>query len=74
MNTPLNRPMYLFLIGLAILSALGFQGCRTLFNNYAVEVAQVTGQQMGVILGLREVSGFLALLVISSCSSCSTTP
>jgi hypothetical protein len=56
--------MYLFLIGLAILSALGFQGWRTLFNNYAVEIAQVTGQQMGVIQGLREVPGFLALLVI----------
>ena len=35
--------MYLFLIALAVLSALGFQGWRTLFNNYAVEVAQVTG-------------------------------
>jgi hypothetical protein len=56
--------MYLFLIGLAVMSALGFQGWRTLFNNYAVEVAQVTGQQMGVIQGLREVPGFLALLVI----------
>jgi hypothetical protein len=64
MNTPQNRPMYLFLIGLAVLSALGFQGWRTLFNNYAVEIAQVTGQQMGVIQGLREVPGFLALLVI----------
>jgi len=64
MNSPQNRPMYLFLIGLAILSALGFQGWRTLFNNYAVEIAQVTGQQMGVIQGLREVPGFLALLVI----------
>ena len=64
MNTPQNRPMYLFLIGLAVLSALGFQGWRTLFNNYAVEVAQVTGQQMGVIQGLRELPGFLALLVI----------
>ena len=64
MNTPQNRPMYLFLIGLAVLSALGFQGWRTLFNNYAVEIAQVTGQQMGVIQGLRELPGFLALLVI----------
>jgi bacteriorhodopsin len=64
MNTPQNRPMYLFLIGLALLSARGFQGWRTLFNNYAVETVQITGQQMGVIQGLREVPGFLALLVI----------
>ncbi|ACU91015.1 MFS transporter [Desulfomicrobium baculatum] len=64
MNSPQNRPMYLFLIALAVLSALGFQGWRTLFNNYAVEVAQVTGQQMGMIQGLREVPGFLALLVV----------
>lgn len=64
MNKPDNRPMYLFLIGLTLLSAFGFQGWRTLFNNYAVEVAQVTGQQMGVIQGLRELPGFLALLVI----------
>lgn len=64
MNSPQNRPMYLFLIGLAVLSAMGFQGWRTLFNNYAVEVAQITGQQMGMIQGLREVPGFLALLVV----------
>jgi len=64
MNTQQNRPMYLFLIGLAILGALGLQGWRTLFNNYAVETVQITGQQMGVIQGLRELPGFLSLLVI----------
>jgi Major Facilitator Superfamily len=58
------RRMYLFLMVLTMLSAAGFQGWNTLINNFAVEVAHIDGQQMGLVQSLREIPGFLSLLVI----------
>jgi hypothetical protein len=49
---------------LTILSASGLQGWRTLINNFAVETVQMNGQQMGVVQSIREIPGFLSLLVI----------
>lgn len=59
-----NKRMFYFLVALGAAAALGFQGWRTLYNNFAVEVVGVTGAQNGVIQGLREVPGFLAFVVI----------
>lgn len=53
-----------FLILLGVSSFLGFQVWRGVFNNFAVERAGVDAGQMGMIQGLREVPGFLALLVV----------
>lgn len=61
---PATRKTYAFLVVLALASAFGFQGWRTLFNNFAVEVGQVSGLEMGFIQSMREVPGFLALLVV----------
>jgi hypothetical protein len=58
------RRMQLFLIVLTVASWVGFQGWRTLFNNFAVEVGGLTGFEMGAVQSVREVPGFLALLVI----------
>jgi predicted MFS family arabinose efflux permease len=59
-----SRRMYFFLMFLTMLSAAGFQGWSTLINNFAVEMAHIDGQQMGLVQSLREVPGFLSLLVI----------
>jgi len=59
-----QRRMYLFLLVLTITTAAGFQGWRTLFNNFSVEVVGINGQQMGILQSIREIPGFLALLVI----------
>ena len=59
-----GRRMYLFLFLLTIAVAIGFQGWRTLYNNFAVEVAGLDGFQNGILQSLREIPGFLALLVI----------
>ena len=56
--------MYRFLIVLTIASTIGLQGWRTLFNNFAVEVAGLNGAQVGLIQSVREIPGFLALLAI----------
>ncbi len=59
-----REPMYRFLIVLTIASTIGLQGWRTLFNNFAVEVAGLNGAQVGLIQSVREIPGFLALLAI----------
>ena len=59
-----RMPMYRFLLLLTIASAVGLQGWRTLFNNFAVEQAGVDGFWIGLIQSVREAPGFLSLLVI----------
>jgi MFS family permease len=49
---------------LTISSMVGLQGWRTLFNNFAVEVAHLEGHHIGVIQSVREIPGFLALLAV----------
>jgi len=60
-----NKPIYKFLLLLTIASAVGLQGWRTIFNNFAVEqVSGFNGFWVGVIQSVREIPGFLALLVV----------
>ena len=56
--------MYRFLIVLTISSTIGLQAWRTLFNNFAVEIAGLEGVHIGVIQSVREIPGFLALLAV----------
>jgi len=59
-----STKMYIFLMILTIAAFSGLQGWRTIFNNFAVETANLNGFNIGVIQSVREVPGFLALLVI----------
>jgi hypothetical protein len=59
-----NNPMYLYLVVLTIASTVGLQAWTTLFNNFAVEVARMDGDAIGLIQSIREIPGFLALLAI----------
>ncbi|MFH2048670.1 MAG: MFS transporter [bacterium] len=59
-----SLPMYRFLMVLTICSALGLQGWRTLFDNFAVNVVGLDGSNIGVIQSFREIPGFLSLLVV----------
>ncbi|HCW94208.1 MAG TPA: MFS transporter, partial [Flexistipes sinusarabici] len=58
-----STKMYIFLMILTIAAFSGLQGWRTIFNNFAVETAHLNGFNIGVIQSVREVPGFLALLV-----------
>ncbi|MBN2809367.1 MAG: MFS transporter [Deltaproteobacteria bacterium] len=62
-NITIN-PMYRYLIILTIASTVGLQAWRTLFNNFAVEIAGLDGAQVGIIQSVREIPGFLALLTV----------
>lgn len=59
-----KNPMYGYLLILIIAMAVGFQGWRTMFNNFAVDIVGINGFQVGSIQSVREIPGFLSLLVI----------
>ena len=56
--------MYRYLILLVIAGTLGLQGWRTLFNNFAVDQVGISGLQVGGIQSVREIPGFLSLLIV----------
>ncbi len=56
--------MYRYLLLLSITMIAGLQAWRTIFNNYAVDEIGISGLQIGVIQSVREIPGFLALLVV----------
>lgn len=64
LNTIKSNPMYRYLLLLAIAAAVGLQGWRTMFNNFAVEEVNASGFHVGAIQSIREIPGFLSLLVV----------
>jgi hypothetical protein len=56
--------MYRFLMVLTIASTMGLQAWRTLFDNFAVRVVGLNGDNVGIIQSVREIPGFLALLAV----------
>lgn len=56
--------MYRYLILLTASSMLGLQAWQTMFNNFAVDVASLDGNHVGMIQTVREIPGLLALLAI----------
>ncbi len=63
-KTLLREPMYRFLMLLTIASSVGLQSWRTLFDNFSVHVVGLDGSHIGMIQSIREIPGFLALLVV----------
>ncbi|MBP1752483.1 MAG: rane protein [Geobacteraceae bacterium] len=59
-----QKPMLRFLAAMTASSMIGLQGYTILFNNYAVEVVGLDGQAVGIIQSVRELPGFLSLLVV----------
>ena len=59
-----NGAMYRFLMLLTIASGVGLQSWRTLFNNFAVDIVGMNGDQIGIIQSVREIPGFMVFLVV----------
>ena len=59
-----QKEVYRYLIISWIFVAIGFQGWRTLFNNFGVDTVGITGLEVGAIQSIREIPGFLSFLVI----------
>lgn len=56
--------MYRYLMALTVASTVGLQSWRTLFDNFAVNVAGLEGHHIGVIQSVREIPGFLTFLAV----------
>ena len=59
-----KNPMYIYLMLLVIASTAGLHVWRTLFDNFAVNVIHLDGGHVGVLQSVRELPGFLSLLVV----------
>ncbi len=59
-----KEKIFIFLLILTVSSTVGLQVWRTLYNNFAVEVAGLNGFENGIVQSIREIPGFLALLVV----------
>lgn len=59
-----RNPMYLYLMVLTIGSTIGLQSWRTLFDNFCVQVVNLSGSHIGLLQSVREIPGFLSLLVV----------
>lgn len=59
-----RNPMFIYLVVLTISSTVGLQTWTTLFNNFAVDIANLGGNHVGMVQSVREIPGFLALLAI----------
>ncbi|MCD8553327.1 MFS transporter [Seleniivibrio sp.] len=56
--------MFIFLLLLNLAVYISFQSWSTIFNNFAVEKASLDGFYMGLTQSIREIPGFLSLLVV----------
>jgi hypothetical protein len=56
--------MYIYLMVLTICSTMGLQAWRTLFDNFAVNVINLSGHHIGALQSIREIPGFLSLFVV----------
>jgi len=59
-----RNPMFWYLVVLTMSSTVGLQTWTILFNNFAVDVAGLRGNHVGMIQSIREIPGFLALLAV----------
>jgi hypothetical protein len=60
----IHNPMYIYLMVLTITVSGGLHVWQTLFDNFSVKVVHLDGHHVGVIQSVREIPGFLALLVV----------
>ncbi len=56
--------MYFYLMVLTICSASGLQVWQVLFDNFSVHIIGLDGYHIGIIQSIREIPGFLCLLVV----------
>ncbi len=59
-----KNPMFRYLLVLTISSTVGLHVWRTLLDNFAVNIVNLDGSHIGFLQSVRELPGFLALLVV----------
>lgn len=64
MTKPRNNQMFRYLLILTVSSTVGLHVWRTLLDNFAVNMIGLNGSHIGFLQSIRELPGFLALLVV----------
>ncbi|WP_163336909.1 MFS transporter [Desulfopila sp. IMCC35008] len=64
MTSITKKPMYIYLLVLTICATGGLHLWRTLFDNFSVHILGLDGHHVGMIQSVREIPGFLSLLVV----------
>ena len=59
-----KKPIFLYLLVLTIAATAGLHIWRVLFDNFSVNVVLLEGEHIGALQSVREIPGFLALLVV----------
>ncbi len=60
----IKKTPFQLLMLMAIVMPLAFSSWMTLLNNFSIEVAQFTGQEIGLLQSIREIPGFLAFTAV----------
>jgi MFS family permease len=58
-----KKPEYLLIL-LSVAATLAFSVWLALLNNFAIETAEFTGREIGILQSLREIPGFLAFTTV----------
>jgi predicted MFS family arabinose efflux permease len=59
-----KKPIFLYLLVLTIAATAGLHIWRVLFDNFSVNVVFLEGEHIGALQSVREIPGFLALLIV----------
>ncbi len=59
-----KKPIYIYLLVLTVAATGGLHIWRVLFDNFAVKEILLEGDHIGALQSVREIPGFLALLVV----------
>ncbi|MDL2285560.1 MFS transporter [Desulfovibrio sp. OttesenSCG-928-F07] len=59
-----SKPIYKYLLIQTFLMAIALQGWSAIYNNFAVNVAGLNGEQVGIIQSVREIPGFLSVSLL----------
>ncbi len=59
-----SKPIYNYLLVQTFLMAIALQGWSALYNNFAVNMAGLNGEQVGLVQSVREIPGFLSVTLI----------
>ena len=62
-----NNPIILLILS-SIAMPIAFSTWIVLLNNFSIERASFTGVEIGILQSIREIPGFLALLLSFYCS------
>lgn len=59
-----SRPIYKYLLLQTFLVAVALQGWNAIYNNFAINVAGLNGEQVGLLQSVREIPGLLSISLL----------